>query len=96
MNIKEIDGKKYIEYDEHKFLRNKTIVNSIFLILLLFAIILLFIAITTIIKNKEMLQSQPIDYVMDKYGFVSCSCTDAEGEIFQSGFNVIEVTEVIG
>ena len=96
METKKINGKKYIEYNEYKSLRNKTIINSIFLVLMFMAVIGLFMAITTIIKNKEMLQSEPIDYVMDKYDFVSCSCTDKEGEIFQSGFNVIEVTEVIG
>lgn len=96
MNIKTIEGKKYIEYNEHKVLRNKTIINFVFLILLFLAIIGIFMAITTIIKNKEMLQKQPIDYVMDKYDFVSCSCANAEGEVFQSGFNLIEVSEVGG
>lgn len=95
MNIIEIDNKKYIEYNEHKVLRNKTIISSIFLILLSLAIIALFIAIMTVIKNKEMLQEQPIDYVMDKYNFVSCSCTNIEGEVFQSGINFIEVAEVM-
>lgn len=95
MKIKTIDGKKYIEYNEHKALRNKTIMNSIFLILLFVAILALFMAITTIIKNKEMLQEQPIDYIMDKYDFTSCSCTNAEGEVFQSGFNLVEIGEVI-
>lgn len=96
MNIKEIDGKKYIEYDESKVLRNRTIINSFFLILLFLALIALFMAIVTILQNKEMLQSQPIDYVMEKYDFVSCSCTNVEGELFQSGFNLIEVKEVGG
>ena len=96
MKTKIIDGKKYIEYDEHKVLRNGTIRNTIFLFLLALAIILLFITITVVIQNREMLQSRPIDYVMDKYNFVSCSCFDAEGEIYQSGFNVIEVEEVVG
>ena len=95
MNLKEINGKRYIEYDEHRALRNKTIINSIFLILLFLAILGLFMAITTVVKNKEMLQEQPIDYVMDKYGFTSCSCANAEGEVFQFGFNLIEVVEVL-
>ena len=95
MNIKKIEGKQYIEYDEHKSLRNRTIINSIFLVLMFLAIIGLFMAIITIIKNKEMLQEQPIDYVMDKHGFTSCSCVNTEGEVFQSGFNMIEVPEVI-
>ena len=95
MKTKTINGKKYIEYNEHKALRNKTIMNSIFLILLFLAILALFMAITTVIKNKEMLQSQPVDYIMDKYDFVSCACANAEGELFQSGFNLIEVPEAI-
>ncbi len=94
--MKIINGKKYIEYNEHKISRNKTIINSIFLVLMFMAVIGLFIAIKVVIDNREMLQSQPIDYVMEKYDFVSCSCTNKEGEVFQSGFNVIEVTEVIG
>ncbi len=95
MKTKTIDGNLYIEYNEHKTLRNKTIINFVFLILMFLAIIGLFFAITTIIKNKEMLQEQPLDYIMDKYDFTSCSCTNAEGELFQSGFNLIEVSEAI-
>ena len=82
MRTKTIDGKTYIEYNEHKTLRNKTIINSIFLILMFAAIIFLFIAIKTIITNKEMLQKEPLDYVMDKYNLVSCSCLDEEGRLW--------------
>ena len=96
MKTKIIDGKKYIEYDAHKALRNNTIKNTVFLFLLSLAIITLIMAIATIVQNKEMLQSQPIDYIMDKYNFVSCSCTDAEGKSYRSSFNVIEVKEVAG
>ena len=95
MKTKTIDGKMYVEHDVAKALKRETIVNSIFLILMFLAIIGLFMAIITITKNKDMLMSEPIDYVMDKYDFVSCSCTDAEGQVFQSGFKVIEVTGVI-
>ena len=76
--------------------KNMTAMNFLFLILLFLAIIGLFIAIITILDNKEMLSKQPIDYVMEKYDFVSCSCTNAEGELFQSGYQVIEVEEVMG
>ena len=96
MKTKIIDGKTYIEYNEHKALRNNTIRNSVFLFLLALAIIALLITVSTVVKNKEMLLEQPIDYIMDKYNFISCSCTDAEGKRYQSGFNIIEVEEVIG
>lgn len=92
--MKIIDGIEYIEYDKYKSERKSTIINIVFLILLAIAIILLFITITTVIKNKEMLMEQPIDYVMEKYDFTSCSCTNAEGQLFRSGFNLIEVIEV--
>ena len=95
MKTRIIDGKKYIEYDEHKVSRNSMIRNTIFLFLLALSIILLFITIITVIQNREMLQSRPIDYVMDKYNFVSCSCFDAGGTRYQSGFNSIEVEGVI-
>ena len=96
MKTKIIDGKTYIEFNEHKALRNNTIKNAVFLFLLALSIIALLMTIGVVVKNKEMLMEQPIDYIMDKYNFVSCSCFDSEGEIYQSGFNVIEVEEVVG
>ena len=82
MNIKKIDGKEYIEYNKHKALRNRTIINSIFLILLFFALVFMVIAIKTIIENKEMLQNYPIDFLIQQYDFVSCSCVDGDGNLF--------------
>ena len=52
--------------------------------------------IGVVVKNKEMLMEQPIDYIIDKYNFIACTCFDAEGKRYDSGFNVIEVEEVIG
>ena len=83
--MKVIDGKKYIEYNEQKVLRNRTIINSIFLILLFVALVFMFIAIQTIIKNKEMLQNEPLSYVMYRYNMVACGCLDSEGEEWYSG-----------
>lgn len=85
MNLKKIDGKEYIEYNKHKALRNRNIINSIFLILLFFALVFMVIAIKTIIENKEMIQSQPIDYLIQQYDFVSCSCYDSDGNLFVQG-----------
>ncbi len=96
MKTKIIDGKTYVEIDEHKALRNRTNMNLLFLVLLFISVVLLFFAIGTVLKNKELVSQQPIDYVMDKYGFVSCSCTDELGEVFQQGVRVTEVPEVIG
>ncbi len=93
METKTIDGKEYVEYNSYKVERRKAILNGIFLILLAASILALFMASTTVIKNKEMLISQPIDYVRDKYDFTSCSCTDDKGEIFYSGVSIKELKE---
>ncbi len=88
METKTIDGKEYIEYHKHKVLRNKTIINSIFLGLLFFALLLMVIAIKTIIENKEMLENQPIDYLIQQYDLASCSCYNSDGSLFiQEGSN---------
>ena len=96
MKTKIIDGKTYVEIDEHKELRNQANRNLLFLVLMSIAIVLLFFAIGTVLKNKELVSQQPIDYVMDNYGFVSCSCTDELGEVFQQGVRITEVPGVIG
>ena len=96
MKTKIIDGKTYVEYDEHKESRKRTNINLLFLVMLFISIVLLFFAITTIVNNKELVLQQPIDYIMNEYGFVSCSCTDELGEVFQQGVRITEVPEVIG
>ena len=96
MKTKKIGGKVYVEYDEHRESRKRTNINLLFLVMLFISIVLLFFAITTIVNNKELVLQQPIDYIMNEYGFVSCSCTDELGEVFQQGVRITEVPEVIG
>ena len=80
MEIKEIDGKKFIEYNEHKQQRKKFIVSIIFLILMIIAITALINATTTLIKNKDIIQSDPLIFGMDVHGFISCQCFDMKGK----------------
>lgn len=95
MKTKTIDGKMYVEYNAAKALKTETLINTLFLVFLFIAIIGLFMAILTVTKNKDMLMSEPINYVMEKYDFVSCSCVNKEGVVFQEGIEIIEVPEVI-
>lgn len=95
MKTKTIDGKEYIEYDRAKAENRRAIFNVAFLILLSLAILALFFAIITIVKNNEMLNQQPIDYVMEKYDFAICTCTDKSGQVFGSGYTPIFITEII-
>ncbi len=84
MEIREIDGKKFIEFDEHKYRRKRMIISTIFLILLAAAIIAIANTTFTLIKNKEIIQKDPLVYGMDVHGFVSCQCYDEEGKDWYS------------
>lgn len=84
MEIKEIDGKKYIEWDEDQARRRRLIMSVAFLILLAIAIIMLISTIYTLVKNKEIIQKDPLRYGMDQHGFVSCQCFDEQGRDWQS------------
>ncbi len=85
MNIKEIDGKKYIEYDQDRKQKIRTIMNTCFLILMLFAIIGLFGAVINLIKHKDLYQNEPVTYVMERYKMTACACLDSEGKEWYSG-----------
>ena len=79
MEVKEIDGKKYIEYDEERQLRKRFIVSVLFLFLLAGSIIALSTATIILIKNKNIITSDPLIYGMNVHNFSSCQCTDNQG-----------------
>jgi aspartate carbamoyltransferase regulatory subunit len=84
MEIREIDGRKYIEFNEDKHRKKRLLISIIFLILLTVAIIALISVTVTLVKNKEVIQKDPLRYGMDVHGFVSCQCTDQEGKDWYS------------
>ncbi len=84
MQIKEIEGKKFVEYNEYKEIRRRKIISIVLLILIAFAIIVMLFTIITLIKNKNIIQSDPLIYGMDVHGFVSCQCIDEQGRDWRS------------
>lgn len=84
MEIKEIEGKKFIEYDEYKEIRRRKRISILFLILIVGAIISMIIAITILVKNKNIIQSDPLSYGMGVHGFISCQCFDEQGRDWYS------------
>lgn len=84
VNIKEIEGKKFVEYNEYKEIRRRKIISILFLLFMAFAIIAMVIAITILVKNKDIIQSDPLRYGMDVHGFVSCQCSDEQGRDWYS------------
>ncbi len=84
METKEIEGKKYVEYDEYKEIKNRKLVSYVILVLIALAIISIVSATIILVKNKNIIQADPLAYGMDIHGFVSCQCTDAGGEEWSS------------
>jgi len=84
MEIKEIDGKKFIEFKEHEHKRKQLILSTFFLLLLVVAIVAMTIAVFTLLKNKDIIQQDPLRYGMDVHGFTSCQCFDEQGRDWQS------------
>lgn len=83
--IIEHEGKRYIEFDQAKYYKRRTIINILFLILLMFAIIGLVSGIVTLLKNKELLKNEPLTYVMERYNMKTCGCIGNDGVEWYSG-----------
>lgn len=80
MDIKQIDGKRYVEYSLYKTQRRKTIMSVAFIVAIIIASYAMISSIQTLLENKEIIQKDPLRYGMDVHGFVSCQCFDAEGK----------------
>ena len=88
-NTIEMDGKKYIEFDVARQLKYQKIKDIIILILILFAIVSLVIAISVLVKNRDIINKDPLIIGMDRHGFVSCQCSNQDGTQWfstQTGF----------
>lgn len=77
------------ETKQQKRENKRVIIQIVFLFLMLVVIILMIVAITTLIKNKDIIQKDPLRYGMDVHDFVSCDCIDSKGIVwysFETGF----------
>lgn len=61
--------------DKIKKDRIKNFINVGIILAMIIASVMLLFAIITLVKNKEIIQEDPITYVMSEMGFTSCSCT---------------------
>lgn len=84
-DIKNIDGKTYIEVNQKRRQTIRTIIEVAALIIIVSAIIGLIMAIVVVLKNRDMLTHEPLGYVMGRYQMTACQCIDSEGEIWHSG-----------
>lgn len=105
MQIKEIEGKEYVEYEVYKKVKERKLISILFLFFLAIAILAMIVAITILVKNKDIIQSDPLRYGMEVHGFVSCQCIDDEGQTWvsedtgfinrQQGKNYINYSDLI-
>ncbi len=98
MEVKQIQGKTYIEYDEHKEKNKKMIIQVLFLIFLAIAITAMISTTVILIKNKDIIKQDPLRYGMEVHGFESCQCLDYQGIQWYSegpGFANKKFTDVL-
>ena len=69
-----------------------------FILFLIFVFIIVqIVSIITLLKNKELIRNDPLNYGMKLHNFTSCSCFDNNGKSWDSvpsgGFKRIEYSE---
>lgn len=69
------------------------IINIGIFILMIIAICVLLFTVITLIKNKDIIISDPLVYGMKVHNFTSCSCFDGQGNNWQSKDNGFVTTK---
>lgn len=85
MEIREIDGRKYIEYNQHKQNNKKLIIQVVFIICILVASFAMVKATKTLIENKDLIVQDPLIYGLELHNFSSCQCFNDFGQTFTIG-----------
>jgi len=60
------------------------LMQIIFLALLIIAICAMIFTVITLIKNKNIIISDPLIYGMKVHNFTKCSCLDSDGKFWDS------------
>lgn len=64
--------------------KQKDMMGMLRMAILALAIIGLFWTTSTLIKNKDIIQSDPLIFGMNEHGFDSCQCIDGVGKLWKS------------
>lgn len=95
MEIKEIDGKQFIEYDKHKAQKKKMIIQVAFIVAIIISSAVIIFAVKSILDTKDMIGRDPLSYGMDQHGFISCQCFDSKSvEWYSNGEGFISQQQV--
>jgi hypothetical protein len=65
-------------------MNKKELINIGIFILMIIAICLLLFTVITLLKNKDIITSDPLSYGMKVHNFTSCSCFDSSGNNWRS------------
>lgn len=84
MEIREIDGKKFIEYKEHRQQRKRLLVSVLFMVIMVVAIVALINTTVTLVKSRDLIGKDPLRYGMEVHGFLTCQCFDQDGNDWYS------------
>lgn len=78
MEIKEIDGKQFVEYDKLKAERKRMYIQIGFLITIIIVCAVILFAVKTILTEAKIIGKDPISYGMELHDFISCQCFDSK------------------
>jgi hypothetical protein len=73
-------------------------IQIVFNLLLVVTLCALIVTTVTLLKNKDLIVKDPLDYGMKVHNFTSCSCLDSQNKQWDSkdgGFIHIEQGEII-
>jgi hypothetical protein len=77
MEIKEIEGKKFVEYKQAEAERKRMIIQVSFLIAIIISCAVIIFALKTIITDIDLIGKDPLSYGMKQHDFISCQCFDS-------------------
>lgn len=82
----EIPSSKMIEEKNNEIEKEnqKFVFSVLFLVLIAILIAVLIFAIIFLVKNRDIIQSDPLIYGMKKHDFVLCQCWDSKERIWVS------------
>ncbi len=78
MEIKEIDGKQFVEYDKQKVEKKKMIIQIAFIVAIIISCAVIIFAVKTILETKDLIGQDPLSYGMQQHDFISCQCFDSK------------------
>ena len=78
MEIREIDGKKFVEYDKQKAEKKRMLIQVAFIVAIIISCAVIIFAVKGILDATDLIGKDPLSYGMVQHDFISCQCFDSK------------------